>query len=176
MQFTQANVRLGEGVYIAPTAYVGGDLRIGDHSTIMHHVTIRADIAPIRLGEAVNVQDGSVLHTRYAVPLDIEDHVAIGHRAVVHCRRVGSGSLIGTGAIVLDDAVIEPGALVAAGTLVPPGMRVPAGTVVMGVPARAARQVSDAERAMIHRIVQSYIETGRKHADGEFPNIACEYR
>lgn len=167
--------RIGSGVFIASTAYVGGDVVIGDHSTVMHHVTIRGDIAPIRIGARVNVQDGTVVHTRHGVPLDIADDVGIGHRAVVHCRKVGAWSLIGTGAIVLDDCEIGSRCLIAAGAVLPPGTIVPDGQVVMGVPAKVVRPVGEAEMAIIHHVVNSYQRLGVRHAAGEFPNIVAEY-
>ncbi len=163
---------LGEGVYIAPTAYVGGAVVIGARSTIMHHVVVRGDVAPIRIGQCVNVQDASVLHVRAGVPLIIEDDVSIGHRAVVHCKRVGRGALIGTGAIVLDDAEIGAGAIVAAGALVRPGIEVPPGTLVVGVPARVKRDVTDADREYMARVRESYLELNREHGQGKYPNVA----
>lgn len=163
---------LGRDVYIAPTSFVGGDVTLGDQCTIMHHVMIRADIAPIRVGSRVNVQDGSILHTRYGVPLDIADDVGIGHRAVVHCRSVGSRTLIGIGAIVLDDCEIGSECLVAAGTVLPPRTMVPSGSVVMGVPGKVVRKTTDEDFKIIDHVVRSYLEIGRKHAAGLFPNIA----
>lgn len=165
-------VRLGRDVYIAPTAFVAGDLVLGDHVTIMHHVMIRADIAPIRIGSRVNVQDGSVIHTKTGVPLDIADDVGIGHRAVVHCRRVGARTLIGTGSIVLDDVEVGSHCIVAAGSLVPPGRVIPDGKVVMGNPARIIRDTTEQDLETIDHVVRSYIQLGQRHARGEFPNAA----
>jgi len=163
---------IGRNVFIAQTATVCGEVIIGDDSTIMHHVTIRGDVGPITLGSRVNVQDGSVLHTKTGVPLDIADDVSIGHRAVVHCRRVGRRSLIGTGAIVLDDAEVGEGCIVAAGALVTPGTIVPDGKVVVGMPARATRDVTDADRGYIDHVIQRYLELGRQHAAGRYPSYA----
>ncbi|MCA9251915.1 MAG: gamma carbonic anhydrase family protein [Phycisphaerae bacterium] len=161
--------RIGRDVYISPTSYVCGDLEIGDGCTIMHHVCIRGDIAPIRIGPNTNIQDGVVLHTRYGIPLDIEERVVVGHRAVVHCRRVGANSLIGIGAIVLDEAEIGKGAIVAAGAVVRPGTKVAPGTIVGGVPAKYLRDLNEEDHAEIQRIVDSYVEMGRRYASGEFP-------
>lgn len=136
----------------------------------MHHVCIRGDIAPIRIGHHTNVQDGAILHTRYGVPLDIEEQVVIGHRAVVHCRRVGANSLIGMGAIVLDEAIVGKGAIVAAGAVVRPGSEVAPGTLVGGVPAKYLRDLNEDDHAEIARIVESYVEMGRRYASGEFPS------
>ncbi len=164
--------RLGKGVYIADTAYVAGDVELGDNVTVMHHVMIRGDIAPIRIGARTNIQDGTVVHTPTGVPLDIAEDVGIGHRAIVHCRRVGPRTLIGMGAIVLDNAEIGSRCLVAAGCVVPPGMKVPDGSVIMGVPGKIVRTVTDADLKAIDHVVASYQELGKKHAAGIFPNMA----
>jgi len=163
--------QLGRAVYIAETAYVAGDVTIGDQSTIMHHVMIRGDISPIHIGARVNIQDGTIVHTRYGVPLDIADGVGVGHRAVVHCRRVGSRSLIGIGAIVLDDCEIGERCLIAAGALLPPGTIIPDDSVVMGMPGKIVRRTTPADLEKIDHVVQSYLRLGRAHAAGSFPNI-----
>lgn len=162
---------LAPHVYVAPTAYVGGDVTIGEHSTVMHHVVIRGDIAPIRIGARVNVQDGAILHTPQGTPLDIADDVGIGHRAVVHCKCVGTQSLIGIGAVVLDDCVIGCRCIVAAGTVLPPKSVIPDGSVVMGVPGKIVRNTTQRDLALIDHVVQSYVELGSRHASGRFPNI-----
>jgi carbonic anhydrase/acetyltransferase-like protein (isoleucine patch superfamily) len=165
---------LGRDVYIAPTAYVGGDVAIGDECTIMHHAVIRGDVAAIRLGSRVNIQDGCILHCNSGVDLTIGDEVVVGHRAVVHCRAIGARALIGIGALILDDAEVGSGAIVAPGAVVPPGMRVPEQMVALGVPARAVRAVRQADRAYHARAVSGYLILGRMHAAGEYPNVAAE--
>lgn len=172
MNRDSCRVTVGKDVFIASTAYVGGDVALGDQCAILHHVTVRGDVSAIRIGRRVNVQDGAIIHTRSGVPLDIEDDVSIGHRAVVHCRRVGAGTLIGIGAIVLDDAEIGRNCLVAAGAVVTPGTIVPDGKVLMGVPARIVRDTTAAEGEYAKRVVWSYLELGRRHAAGEFSNAA----
>ena len=163
-------VTLGRDVYIAPTSYVGGAVSIGDQCTIMHHVVIRGDVSAIRIGARCNIQDGTIIHTNRGVDIDIEDEVSIGHRAVVHCKRVGSGSLIGIGSIVLDDCEIGPGCLIAAGAILPPGTIVPAGKVVMGIPGKIIRDVRESERVYFDEVRQSYLHLGRLHAAGKYPN------
>jgi len=162
---------LGRDVYIAPTSYVGGDVVIGDQSTVMHHVMIRGDIASIRIGARVNVQDGSVLHTPRGIPLDIADDVGIGHRAIVHCRRIGPRTLIGMGSILLDDCEIGERCVIAAGAVLSPKTIVPDGSVVMGIPGKVVRGVTDRDLQIIDHVVQSYLQLGRLHAKGRFPNI-----
>jgi len=163
---------LGTHVYVAPTAYVGGDVTLGDDTTVMHHVTIRGDVSAIRIGRRCNVQDGTVIHTKPGVPLEIADNVSIGHRAVVHCRRVGPGTLIGIGAIVLDDAEIGAGCIIAAGALIPPGTHIPEGNGVGGIPGRVARDVTPTDREYLTFVNERYRDLSQRHAAGEFPNIA----
>lgn len=163
---------IGNNVYIAPSAYVGGDVIIADDVTIMHHVCVRGDVGTISIGRRVNIQDGTVVHTKTGVPLDIADDVSVGHRAVVHCRRVGRGTLIGIGAIVLDDCEIGANCIVAAGALVPPGTTVPDGKIVAGIPARVKRDVTAEDRRYLQFVTERYLDLGRRHAAGEYPNWA----
>ncbi len=166
--------RLGRGVYIAPTSYIGGDVEVGDDCTIMHHVVIRGDVSAIRIGARCNIQDGTVVHTQTGVPLDIAADVAVGHRAVVHCRRVETRVLIGIGAIVLDGAQIGAGSLIAAGALVPPNMIIPAGKVVAGVPGRIIRDVRESDRGYIEFVLANYQRLNREHAAGKYPAVFGE--
>ena len=161
---------IGKNVYIAPTACVCGEVRLGDECTIMHHVVIRGDVSTITIGRRVNVQDAAVIHTETGVPLEIGDEVSIGHRAVVHCRRVGPHSLLGIGSILLDRGEIGEGCIVAAGAVVPPDTVVPPGKLVMGIPARVVRDVTDEDRRYLKRALQNYRRLGREHAAGRYPN------
>ena len=165
-------VKIGRDVYIALTAYVGGDVTLGDECTVMHHVVIRGDVSAIRIGARCNIQDGTILHTNRGVDMEIAEEVSIGHRAVVHCRSVGRGTLIGIGSIVLDDCEIGAGCLIAAGAVLPPGTNVPAGKVVMGIPGRIVRDVSEKERVYFEEVTASYLHLGRLHAAGKYPDHA----
>lgn len=163
----------GKQAYVAPTAYVAGDVVLGDNVTVMHHVVIRGDIAPIRIGARVNVQDGVIVHTPHGVPLDVAEDVGIGHRAVVHCRRIGARTLVGIGSILLDNAEIGSRCVIAAGAVVPPGMHVPDESVVMGVPGKIVRSTTPRDLEIIDHVVQSYVKLGLQHAGGRFPNTAA---
>ncbi len=153
-------------MYLASSAVVCGEVSIGDDCSILHQVVIRGDVSAITIGARCNIQDGSVVHTKTGVPLDISDDVAVGHRAVVHGRRVGPRTLIGIGAIVLDDAEIGPECIIGAGALVTPGMIVPAGKVLLGMPARVVRDVTPNDRAYIDFVLSNYLRLGREHAAG----------
>lgn len=150
--------RLGERVWLAPSAVVTGEVTLGDDVSFWFHTVARGDVNWIRIGDGTNVQDGSVLHVSHGThPLDIGRGVVIGHAAVVHGCTIEDGALIGIGARVLDGAVIGAGAQVGAGAVVPPGMHVPAGTLVVGVPARVRRELSPDERADLAAIRDRYV-------------------
>ena len=158
--------RIGD-IYLARHSVVVGDVRLGADTSVWPFVSIRGDVAAIRIGERCCIQDQAMIHTRTGEDLDIADDVAIGHQACVHCRSVGSHSLVGIGATILDDAVVEEECIVAAGAVVRPGERIPAGSLVAGVPARRVRGISDEERAYIDRIITGYRELARRHVDAE---------
>ena len=165
-------MRLVDEAFVAASAIVVGDVRLGADTSVWPFTCIRGDVAPIRVGARCSVQDQVMLHTRSGELLEIGDDVAIGHQACVHCRRVGDGCLIGIGATVLDGAVLGEGCLVAAGAVVRPESRVAAGSMVAGVPARVVRPVSEAERDYIARIVTAYCKLARQHAAGRFDGAA----
>lgn len=156
------------GAYLAHSAVVTGNVRLGCESSVWFGTVIRGDVAPVVIGERVNIQDGCVVHCDSGHPNMIEDDVTIGHRAVVHGERVGRGSLIGIGAIVLGHTVIGEECLIGAGAVVPPGMHVPDRSLVMGVPGRIVRAVKDEEIGYIRQVGRGYIELVGKYLAGEF--------
>ena len=162
----------GKDVFVAETAYLCGEVTIGDQCSIWPGVVVRADIAPIRIGHQVNIQDGTIIHTKHGVPLDIEDQVGFGHRAVAHCRRIGRGTLVGIGAILLDDCEIGAGCLIAAGTVLTPGTSVPDGKLVIGVPGKVIRDLNDQERGYLRHVTENYLKLGRRHLAGDYPRTA----
>ena len=150
--------RLGARVFLAPSADVAGDVEVGDDSSFWFHTAARGDVHWIRIGPRTNVQDGTILHvTHERYPLSIGADVVIGHSCMIHGCTLEDGCLVGIGARVLDGALVESGAQVGAGAVVTPGFRVPAGHLALGVPARVARPLSEAERATIRAIAARYV-------------------
>ena len=172
MNDTRPSPKLGRDVFVAPTAYVGGDVLLGDQVTIMHYAVVRGDIAQIRIGNRVNIQDGAIMHTPHGSALEVGDDVGIAHRAVVHCAQIGSRTLVGIGSILLDECRIGSRCIIAAGSVLPPGTVVPDDTVIMGIPGKPTRRTTDEDLAIIDHVVRSYVDLGRRHAAGGFPNIA----
>ncbi len=152
--------RIAPDAFIAPGTVVVGDVEIGPGASVWFHVTIRGDVAPIRVGARSNVQDGTVLHVDSGVPCLIADDVTIGHGAIVHASVVESGVTIGMGAIVLSGCRIGAGAVVAAGALVPEGTEVASGTTVMGVPAKDRGPLAPARKAALDAIAAKYAANG----------------
>ena len=148
-----------DSVVICPGARIIGDVVLGENASVWYNVVIRGDVNYIRIGDATNIQDGSVLHvTILTHPLLIGNRVTVGHSVNLHGCTVEDGTLIGIGATVLDGAVIERGSMVAAGALVPPGMTVPSGKLVAGVPARVLRDLRPAEISNLEESADRYMK------------------
>jgi carbonic anhydrase/acetyltransferase-like protein (isoleucine patch superfamily) len=142
--------KLGARVFLAPGAWVTGDVELGDDVSFWFHTVARGDVNFIRVGPRTNIQDGAVLHVNYRThSLVIGAGVVVGHQAVLHGCTVEDGALIGIGAQVLDGAVVEAGAQIGAGALVAPGHRIPAGYLALGIPARPVRPLNDEEKRRI---------------------------
>src|SRR5688500_5090388 len=131
--------------FLAENSTITGDVTIGALASFWFNAVVRGDVAPIRIGRRVNVQDCAVIHCDTDVPNVIEDDVSIGHGAIVHGMFVGQGSLIGMGAKLLGRTRVGRECLIAAGAVVPPGLEVPDRMVVMGVPGRIVRAVTEKE-------------------------------
>ncbi len=151
---------LEEGVWVAPSATVVGDVHIGKNSSIWYQCVLRGDVGKILLGQDVNIQDGSVLHsTTGKSKVTLGDRVSVGHRAIVHGCTAENDVLIGMGAIVMDNAHLESGSIVAAGAVVLENTRVESGWIWAGVPAKPVKklEMEDALR-MIRGTASGYVE------------------
>lgn len=150
--------QIGQDVYIAPGAWVIGDVVLGDRSSIWFNTVVRGDENYIHIGEDSNIQDNSVLHiTGERFPVVVGKRVTVGHRAIVHGCVVEDDCLVGMGAIVMDGARIGRGSVVAAGCVVPPGFVVPPDSLVMGVPAVVKKPVGERERELVAMSVRHYL-------------------
>ncbi len=150
--------------WIAPSAQIVGDARLGADVGVWFGAVIRADNTPIVVGARSNVQEGAMLHSDPGAPLTIGEGVTIGHHAVVHGCTIGDNVLIGIGAVVLNHAVIAPDSLVGAGALVTEGKRFPAGSLIVGAPAKAVRALSPDEIGRLHVSAAGYVERQRQFA------------
>ena len=153
---------IADGVFVAPTAAVIGNVEIGP----MQHMVRRRDMNEIRIGRRSNVQDGTVIHidsSKYGT--FIGDDVSIGHGAIVHACTLEDGCFIGMGATVMDGAVIESQAMVAAGALVAPGKRVKSGELWAGVPAKLMRQLNNDDLDYIAQVPPLYATLAKEYLE-----------
>ena len=155
--------RLEREVFIAPSATVLGDVRIGECSSVWYGAVLRGDINFISIGSCTNVQDGVVGHLADDHPLLVGDYVTVGHGAVLHACEIGDECLIGMGATILDGAKIGNQSIIAAGAVVPMGMEVPEGSLVAGVPAIIKRPLSLDKRAGLKRWAEKYLTVKEAH-------------
>ena len=145
--------------FVEDSAQIIGDVWIGPHSSVWFNTTIRGDVYHIRIGSCSNVQDNSVLHvTRGTFPTILEDYVTVGHSVTLHGCHIRSNNLIGIGSIILDDVLIEENCIIAAGAVVTPGTKVPPRSLMMGVPAKRVRDLTDQEVARIRHHADNYLE------------------
>jgi carbonic anhydrase/acetyltransferase-like protein (isoleucine patch superfamily) len=158
-------------LYLAPTAIVCGDVSVAAGVNVWFGAVIRGDVAPIILGENVNLQDGVIVHCDFGITNAIEPDVVVGHAAVLHGARVGAGTLVGIGARLLTGTVIGEECLIAAGAIVPPGMKVPPRSVVMGLPGKVVRPATSEEVANTKSINLRYREMAKRYAGGEIPFV-----
>lgn len=154
--------KIDESCFLAETATVIGDVEIADKSSIWFNVVIRGDVAPIRIGREVNIQDGSVIHGTFDKAganfgVTLEDRVTIGHLVMLHGCHIGRGSLIGMGSIVMDDVKIGEHCLVGAGSLVTEGSKFPAGSLIVGRPAKVKRQLTSEEIDLLELSADNYL-------------------
>ena len=155
--------------FIAPGAVVLGDVTLGARASVWYGAVLRGDTAGIVVGEAANLQDGTMVHVDEGKPTRIGARVGVGHRAILHGCTVEDDCLIGMGSILLNDVHIGTGSVVAAGAVLPEGTRVPPGSLVVGVPARVTRAVDDALRQRIRQTWEHYVAEAERHRAGAFP-------
>lgn len=150
--------------FVAENATLAGSVRLEKDSSIWYGAVLRADTGRIVVGEGSNVQDNAVLHTGPKLDVVLGRGVSVGHGAVVHGCMIGDRCMIGMNATVLNGAVIGPGCLIAAGALVPERAQIPAGSLVMGVPGRVVRSVSEAQAEEIAANEAQYRALAQLHA------------
>ncbi len=153
--------------FIAPGATVLGDVTLGQDSSIWYHAVIRADMAPITIGDETNIQDLCVVHVDKDVPCTIGRRVGVGHRAILHGCTVEDECLIGMGSILLNGVRVGTGSLVGAGAVLPEGMEVPPSSLVLGIPARVVRSVDAELRGRIQSNWRDYVALARRHRAGQ---------
>lgn len=152
--------------WIAPSADLIGDVRLGALASVWFGAVIRADNTPILVGARSNVQEGAVLHSDPGAPCTLGEDVTVGHRAILHGCTIGDRVLVGMGATILNRAVIGADCLIGAGALVTEGKVFPPGHLIVGAPARAIRPLDDAQKALLRASAAVYAAKQREYASG----------
>lgn len=167
--------KLGDAVFVDPSAVVLGDVELGDDCSVWPLTVIRGDMHRIRIGARTSVQDGSVLHITHAgpfnpdgFPLIIGEDVTIGHQVMLHGCTIGNRVLIGMSSMVMDGAVIEDEVILGAGSLVAPGKTLESGYLYVGRPAKKQRPITDKEREFFRYTAANYVSLKDKHLNEEY--------
>jgi carbonic anhydrase/acetyltransferase-like protein (isoleucine patch superfamily) len=163
-------MRLIRDYYVADGAVITGDVVIGPGANIWYGCVLRGDVARITLGQRVNLQDGCIVHADYDLPQTVEEGVVAGHAAVLHGVRVGRDSLIGIGARLLAGSEVAEECIVAAGAIVTENRRIPPRSVVMGIPGKVVREVTEEELQRTRRINAGYLELAQRYIRGAYPS------
>jgi carbonic anhydrase/acetyltransferase-like protein (isoleucine patch superfamily) len=156
--------KIADGVYVADTARIIGDVEIGVDSSVWFGSVLRGDVGAIRIGARTNIQDLSMLHMSFGISNTvIGDEVTVGHNVIIHGGVIGDGALIGMGAILLDNCEIGAEALIAAGTLITIGTKIPPRTLVVGQPGKVVRELREDEWLQGRQLAARYVEVARAH-------------
>jgi carbonic anhydrase/acetyltransferase-like protein (isoleucine patch superfamily) len=150
--------RIGEDVFLAPTAVLIGDVRVGDRANIWFGTVLRGDVSHIDIGPGCSIQDTAVIHCASELPTVIGADVVVGHGAMLEGCEIEDGALIGMGAIVLQHARVGAGAMIAAGAVVAERQYIPHGVLAAGVPAEVKKELSGSALAWTGRAAAHYQE------------------
>jgi len=154
--------------WAASNASIIGDITLEKNTSIWFNTTLRGDVENIHIGEGSNVQDGSVLHTDPGYPLKIGKDVTIGHLVVLHGCTIGDNSLIGIGAVILNGAKIGKNCIIGAKALISENKEIPDNSLVVGLPGKIIRQVTESEVKLINDNAIHYQENWKKYSKSIF--------
>ena len=154
---------LSLAAFVADNAAIMGNVAIAEGASIWYTAVVRGDIEKIVIGKYTNIQDGAVLHCDLNTPTILEDYVTVGHRAVIHSAHIETGCLIGIGAIVLNGVRVGAGSIIGAGCVVTKD--VAPRSLMVGIPARKVREISDEQVEELIEHAKSYQKLALVHAD-----------
>ncbi len=155
--------KIAETAWVSEFAYVVGNVEVGEYASIWPGVTVRGDgDSAIVIGNYVNIQEGSVIHGN---GLTLEDHVSVGHSVVVHCDRVGRGSLLGNNCTILNKVILGEDCLVAANSAVLAGVQIPPNSFVVGAPAQVKRQVTEKQLSAMRHTSEELVKRAKGFKD-----------
>lgn len=169
-KFLQDSPKIGEKVFVDPSAQVIGKVTIGDDSSIWPMAVLRGDVNAIHIGSRTSIQDGTVCHVTHDGPFDpggfnlhVGDNVTVGHKAILHGCTIENNCLIGMGTVVMDGAVVREKVIIGANSLVPPGRELEGGYLWVGSPARKIRKLTEEEISFFEYSANNYVKIKDKH-------------
>jgi len=152
-----------DNFWIAPNASVIGEVNLERDASIWFNAILRADNEPITIGEGSNVQDGAIVHTDPGFACRIGKKVTVGHMAMLHGCSIGDGSLIGIGSVILNGAKIGKNCIIGSKALVTEGMEVPDGSMVLGIPGKIKKTLTEEEQSIVSLGAEHYIDNYKKY-------------
>lgn len=154
---------IAEDVFIAPGAVVIGNVTIREGASVWYNAVVRGDTAPIVIGQRTNIQDNCTLHVDEDAPLTIGDDCTVGHGAIVHGATVGDRVLVAMNAVILSHAQVGADTIVGASALVGEGKGIASNSLAIGIPAKVARALTEAERTHIIESAAGYVQRAQEH-------------
>jgi carbonic anhydrase/acetyltransferase-like protein (isoleucine patch superfamily) len=161
--YKNAQPQIEKAAFVAESADIIGEVYAGEGASLWYNVSIRADIAPIYIGEGTSIQDGSVIHVGDDLPCRVGKYATVGHGVILHACTVQDCCLIGMGAIILDGSEISEGSIVGAGALVTQNKKFPPRSMILGSPAKVVRTLSEEEVEEIRHHAERYIELAESY-------------
>ena len=152
-----------DNFWIAPNASVIGEVNLERDASIWFNAILRADNEPITIGQGSNVQDGAIIHTDPGFACNIGKKVTVGHMAMLHGCSIGDGSLIGIGSVILNGAKIGKNCIIGSKALVTEGMEVPDGSMVLGIPGKIKKTLTEEEQSIVSLGAEHYIDNYKKY-------------
>jgi carbonic anhydrase/acetyltransferase-like protein (isoleucine patch superfamily) len=153
------------GSFVAENVSIIGDVVVEEGASIWYGTVLRGDVAEIHIGKNTSIQDNSVAHCATGLPTIIGPNCVVGHNAILHSCTVAEGCLIGMGATLLDGCVIGEGCIIGAGSVVSPRKVIPPNSMVMGVPGRVVRQVTEQDRQATAWSVKHYLDYAQEQLE-----------
>ncbi|MGN0485014.1 MAG: gamma carbonic anhydrase family protein [Lachnospiraceae bacterium] len=160
-----SQIQTKKNVFLAPDAVILGDVTVEADCSVWYHATVRADTAPIKIGQGSNIQDNCVVHVDAGYPVEIGEYVTVGHSAILHGCTIKTGTMVGMGAILMNGSVVGKHCIIGAGALVTQNMKIPDGSLVVGSPAKVIRMLTEEEKEQNYKNAQMYIEEAKKYLE-----------
>jgi carbonic anhydrase/acetyltransferase-like protein (isoleucine patch superfamily) len=151
-----------DSVFIAPGAYLIGDVRIGKDSSVWFNAVLRGDDGPIIIGERCSIQDNSTIHLFEGFPVEIADDVTIGHNVILHGCKVGNRCIIGMGSTLLDNVEVGEDCIIGANTLLAGGIKIPPRSLVLGSPGKVIREITQKDLELLQMSSEHYVHRGKE--------------